>query len=242
VNRTIRCTACEASLHEPIGPCPFCGGPIEVSVGLTGVGAMAQSGTVGAVARESVAGGGERIRYSASTGARSESVLVDARVRTFVQARVDAGKRGEEDVFARVLDVLRATGTVPIICPGASDSAGEDRVVRYRDERIVVQIVTASPGPSFWRDVAAGGADVEVDVETAAAWVHQAISEKARRYSPEPKRTMLLAVDMRHLGVLLVPEFVLAYVRTHGARHGFGGVWLIGPTDDRCQRVGDSQW
>jgi hypothetical protein len=34
-----------------------------------------------------------------------------------VEPPVDAGRSGEEDVFARVLDVLVATGTTPVIKP-----------------------------------------------------------------------------------------------------------------------------
>jgi len=154
MSRTIRCTACGVFLQAPIGPCPRCGGAIEVAVGITGTSANAQVGSVGAAARESVDGGGERIRYSAPTGARSDSALVDARVHTIVHPPVDVGRRGEDDVFARVLDVFAATGTAPTIDRRASDSTGEDRAVRYRQEQITIQIVTAGPGSSFWKNVA----------------------------------------------------------------------------------------
>ena len=104
----------------------------------------------------------------------------------------------------------------------------------------------ATPRGSFWKDVATGSGEVEADLDTAATWVHKAISDKAHRYSTAQKHTMLLAIDLRHLGVLVVPAFVSAYLRVHGddARDefGFGGVWLIGPTDDRCIRLGDSRW
>ena len=244
MSATIRCTACGAFLQEPIGPCPLCGGPIEVSVGITGESITAQVGSVGASARESLDGGGERIRYSAPSGAWSDSALVETRVRAHVQPPVDVGTRGEERVFARVLDVLAATGSVPVIDDSAADGAGEDRVVLYRQERITIQIVAATPRGSFWKVVAKGGDEVEADLDAAATWVHEAIGDKARRYSTAQKHTMLLAIDLRHLGVLAVPEFVSAYLRVHGApdEFGFGGVWLIGPTDDRCIRLGDSRW
>ena len=215
-----------------------------VSVGITGESATTQVGSVGASARESLDGGGERIRYSAPTGAWSDSDLVETRVRAHVRPPVDVGKRGEEHVFARVLDVLAATGSVPIIDDSAADGAGEDRVVLYRQERITIQIVTAAPRGSFWKDVAMGGGEVEAGLDAAATWVHEAIGDKARRYSTAQRRTMLLAIDLRHLGVLAVPAFVSAYRRVHRApdEFSFGGVWLIGPTDDRCIRLGDSRW
>jgi hypothetical protein len=243
MSATIRCIACGAFLQEPIGPCPLCGGQIEVSVGITGVSATARVGSVEAAAREPL-DGGERIRYSAASGARSKSDLIETRVRAHVQPPVDVGKRGEERVFARVLDVLATTGSAPLIDHSASDSTGEDRVVWYCQERITIQIVAATPRGSFWKDVATGGGEVEADLDTAATWVHEAIVDKARRYSSAQKHAMLLAIDLRHLGILAVPAFVSAYFRVHGApdEFGFGGVWLIGPTDDRCVRLGNSRW
>jgi hypothetical protein len=201
-------------------------------------------GGIGASARESLEGGGERIRYSAPSGAWSDSALVETRVRARFQPPVDVGKRGEERVFARVLDVLAATGSTPVIDRSAADSAGEDRVVLHCQERITIQIVAATPRESFWRDVATGGGEFDADLDAAATWLHEAITDKARRYSTAQKQTMLLAIDLRHLGVLAVPAFVSAYVRAHGAadEFEFGGVWLIGPTDDRCIRLGDSRW
>jgi hypothetical protein len=74
--------------------------------------------------------------------------------------------------------------------------------------------------------------------------VSDVIARKAALYSPTQKRAMLLAVDLRHLGVLSDPEFVTVYLREHGALDGFGfgGVWLIGPIGDRCVRLGCSKW
>ena len=92
----------------------------------------------------------------APTGARSDSVRIDRRVRATVAPPVDAGRSGEPDVFARVLDVLAATGTTPVIKPRPKDDAGEDRVVKYGNEEITIQIVSGGPGTSFWKDVASG--------------------------------------------------------------------------------------
>jgi hypothetical protein len=232
------------SLNEPIGPCPRCGGTVEVSESITGFQANASIGKVGASAQEPMAGGGERIRYSAPTGARSDSVRKDGRFHAMVEAPVDAGRAGEDDVFARVLDVLAATGTTPIIEPGPKDNAGEDRVVKCGNDEITVQIVTVGPGTSFWRAGASGRGEVEADLETAAAWVSEVIARKAALYSSAQKRVMLLALDLRHFGVLAAPELVAVYLRQCGApdRFGFGGVWLIGPTADRCVRLGSSKW
>ena len=191
-----------------------------------------------------MAGDGERIRYSAPTSARSDSVRTDGRVRATVEPPVDAGRSGEADVFARVLDVLAATGTTPVIKSRPKDDAGEDRAVKYGNEEITIQIVSGGPGTSFWKDVASGRGEIEADLETAAAWVRDAIARKSALYSPTQKSAMLLALDLRHFGVLADPQLATAYLRRYGSPDGFGfgGVWLIGPTGDRCVRLGGSKW
>jgi hypothetical protein len=116
--------------------------------------------------------------------------------------------------------------------------------VKYGSEEITIQIVTGGPGKSFWRNVASGRGEIEADLETAAAWASELIARKAALYSPTQRRAMLLALDLRHIGVLADPELVTVYLRQYGAPDGFGfgGVWLIGPTADRCVRLGSSEW
>lgn len=217
---------------------------MELAVLLTGVEATAKQGRLGGVADEPVQGGGERIRYIAPSGARSESALIADGVHLQVEPPVDIGTRGEPRVFDRIVALLSKSGPAPVVLP-ASDHDGEDRVVRYGGEEITVQIVSAGPGPAFWRDVAMGSGHTQGGLDVAAAWVHNAIADKARMYTTPQKRAMLLAVDLSHLGVLSSPTFVAMYLLTYAdpvAESGFGGVWLVGPTDSRCTRLGTSRW
>ena len=46
MSSTIRCMDCGASFEKAIGPCPFCGGEVKLSVPLTGVETIAVAGTV----------------------------------------------------------------------------------------------------------------------------------------------------------------------------------------------------
>jgi hypothetical protein len=46
MSSTVRCKDCRASFEKAIGPCPHCGGEVELSVALTGVEAKALAGTV----------------------------------------------------------------------------------------------------------------------------------------------------------------------------------------------------
>ena len=244
MNSTIRCKRCGASFDEAIGPCSRCGGEVELSVLLTGVGATAQLGRLGAVADEPVRGGGERIRYVAPSGARSDSELTQDGVRLHIDPPVDVGTRGEPRVFDRIVALLSASGPAPDILP-ASDHDGEDRVIRYRGETITIQIVCAGLGPEFWWGVAMGSGQAQVKVDVAAAWVRNAIDDKAGMYTTSQKRSMLLAVDLSHLGVLSSLTFAATYIQMYGdpaAESGLGAVWLVGPTDSRCTRLGTSQW
>ncbi|MGZ4953543.1 MAG: hypothetical protein ACXV8Q_00405 [Methylobacter sp.] len=42
----IHCLSCDATLSEAVGPCPHCGGPIELSISLTGQEIKADSGNL----------------------------------------------------------------------------------------------------------------------------------------------------------------------------------------------------
>ena len=103
-------------------------------------------------------------------------------------------------------------------------------------------MVTVGPGESFWNDVASGRGESEATLEMAATWVRDVIARKAAQYSTTQKRAMLLALDVRHFGVLADLEFVTGYLRQSGVPDdaGFGGVWLIGPTGG--VRLGRSEW
>jgi hypothetical protein len=157
---------------------------------------------------------------------------------------VDIGTRGEPRVFDRLVALLSARGPAPDVLP-ASDRDGEDRVIRYGGETITIQIVSAGPGPEFWRDVARGSGQAQGNLDVAAAWVHDAIADKAGMYTTPQKGSMLLAVDVSHMGVLSSTTFVATYIQTYGdpaAESGLGAVWLVGPTDNRCARLGTSRW
>jgi hypothetical protein len=145
MSTTILCKGCGASFEEAIGPCSLCGGEVELAVLLTGVETTAKLGRLGAVADEPVGQHGERVRYLAPSGARSESSLVGDRIYLQVEPPVDIGTRGEPRVFDRILAVLSASGTAPLVLPH-SNRDGEDRVVRYGGDEITIQIVSAGPG------------------------------------------------------------------------------------------------
>ncbi len=122
---------------------------------------------------------------------------------------------------------------------------GEDRVLLIGNERITLQVVTVPHEASFWREVAKGIGSVHTDIGVAAGWVNDAIVEKAERYPESVKQAMLLAVDIAHVGVLSTATLLDSFLATYddpSDRYRFAGVWLVGPTESRCARLGKSRW
>jgi hypothetical protein len=244
MSSSIRCLSCGATFVEAIGPCVHCGGAVERTIALTGVEGKGLAGQVGTVADSPTPAGDRQIRYTAPSGARSNATFVGGRVVVRIEPPVDVGTRGESRVLACVVAHLAAGGDVPISLP-ASDKRGEDRILRILGEPVTLQIVTATPDTSFWRGVAKGANEVDVTVSEAAGWVQNAIREKAGLYPSGFKASMLLAVDIAHMGVLAAPSLREQYLHSFGdpsALFEFGGVWLVGPTENHCLRLGSSRW
>jgi hypothetical protein len=241
---TIQCQSCGATFVEAVGPCTQCGGPIEVSVSLTGVEAKCIAGQVGTVVDGPTPLGGQQIRYTAPTGSRSDASLVGNLLDIQVKPPIDVGRPGEPRVLGCIVARLTKAGKEPSSLP-AIDQIGEDGVFQVSGDRVTVQIVTATPSAVFWGCVARGTGAAQAELTEAVEWIHSAISEKAKLYPKENKFSMLLAVDVVHMGVLAGSALATQYLRTHGdpsARFDFGAVWLVGPTENHVLSLGNSRW
>lgn len=244
MSATIRCVSCGAAFIEAIGPCAHCGGPIELSVALTGVEARFVAGQVGTVTDQSTNLGGQQIRYTTPTGSQSEASLVGDLLNVLVKPPVDVGRLGEPRVMACIVAHLVQMEKKPTTLP-ATDQLGEDGVLQIADIRVTVQIVTATPNPTFWGDVARGGMAVQADLAEAVEWIHSAIFEKAKLYPKKIKSSMLLAVDVGHIGVLSSYVLVERYLENYGdpsEQSDFGAIWLVGPTENHVLCLGSSRW
>lgn len=80
---------------------------------------------------------------------------------------------------------------------------------------------------------AGGSASTFGDVNVARGWVVGALDQKAQRYSADVKATTILAIDVRHIGVLVSPAAVNSALTSKAAESGFLGVGLIGPHASR---------
>jgi hypothetical protein len=239
----IQCSECKATLTSADGPCPHCGGAVNLSLQLTGARMEIRGGRLGVV-RDQRDESGHRIDNSSPGGARSTSVLSsNGAVTGTVAGPVDVGTRGEQRVADTLVACLQARGHVTSI-RGGDDHRGEDRILAIDAEQIVLQVVTAPDDKTLWEGVAQGSASREADVHSAAGWIYQAVNGKAARYAPDSKRSMLLAVDIAHFGVLATRPCVDAYLTAYGdpSRHSFTAIWLIGPTVALSAPLGPCPW
>lgn len=215
-----------------------------MSVGLTGIALMLSTGKVGAVGDSRTPGGGQRITYSAPGGAQSLAELAADHAHVEVSPPPEAGTLGDARVMACVRARLSADGLISSILP-ASNDRGEDGVLQIGGDRVTVQVVTAKPEADFWKRVANGGAAATAALVEATAWIDSAVAAKARQYPAASKASMLLAVDVAHMGVLASSVVGSRYLQSHGdpvAKHGLGAVWLVGPTEENIFRLGRGRW
>lgn len=238
-----QCLSCGAIFLEAVGPCVHCGGPVEVSVSLVGSEVKCSAGQVGKVVDNRTSLGGQEIRYTASTGSQSNASLECNLLSVQVKPPIDIGRLGEPRVLACVLAYLAKAGKESTTLP-ATDQEGEDGVLQIYGDRVIVQI-TATPDASFWGRVAKDTGEVYAHLTEAIDWIHAAIYKKAMLYPKENKSSMLLAVDVVHMGVLADTVVAAQYLKTYGdpsAHFGFGAVWLIGPTENHVLTLGSSRW
>lgn len=213
----------------------------DVTVQLTGVAAEFRLGNVSSTADER-RGNDREIRHHSGVrrGARSRSAVVGDATCIEIERPVEAGRPGEARICDRVLEQLRRAGS-EVARMQARDDRGEDFRVRIGAEDVTVQITNVPHDPAFWSSVAKGTHTATVTIDAAVGWIHEAIQAKKHAAA----RSMLLALDVTHLGVLASDRVVAAYLKAHGdpaPSFGFGAVWLVGPTADAFVRLGTSRW
>ena len=161
-----------------------------------------------------------------------------------LQGPIDLGRRSDIRVADRVISILRSEGqSVELL--HHEDSHGDDRRIRCNGQDVSIQVVSVPTAPDFIRDASRGSANTVVSLSDAAGWINEAVTLKAGHYSTAAKAQMLLAVDVRAVGVLASPPVVAAVEQRFGdpcATHGFGAVWLVGPLESHSTRFSGSRW
>lgn len=239
----VHCEDCGAVLSEPVGLCPHCGGTVGVSVKVAGCEAKASVGNVGTVAKTTAAEGGPEFVVTTPGGAKSESRLAGAQITGQVMPPVDVGRPGEPRVVLYIKARLASQGHKPEVKP-ATDSAGEDYVIELAGEQVVIQITSFNPRAKFFGEVSKGQGNVDATIAEIATSLHEALAAKAH-YDSTSKHSMLLAVDAGHFGSITTTQVNDQYLRQYGEprdEFGFGGVWVVGPTESDILVLGRSRW
>jgi hypothetical protein len=231
-----KCHNCGEYFGPPSASCPRCGcGSWDATVYPEGFALNTAIGRPGTVA-QSRTEGGERTQYTSPAGTESSSEVNDGRVTFELRGTQDVGKEGEARVIECVAGALRAQGhEVRAVVRNEEekrddDKHGVDGRLEVDGRPIPIQIVTAPLDCEFLAAAAKGVARTEVTWLAAARWLQQAIKSKSSHYPPDDRKSMLLAIDVRHVAVVRV--IVDSNLRAEAAAAGFDAVWLVGPTTD----------
>jgi len=239
-----RCIDCAQQWNSDASNCPNCGSTrIGRLFGVMLHGKVNPCGVLEAVA-DNPHDGAETIQYLSAAGGRSDSTLSADRLELTMKSPIDLGRQGEGRVIERVIDQLRRDGR-QINVLDSRDDRGEDCKVLCDGEIVTLQVVAVPPSAEFLGKASRGSASTNVSVEGAAGWVHDVVTKKQNRYPASERRQILLAIDARAVGVLVSTAVVSAIDSSYGnicEKSGFGAVWLVGPSDSRCTRLGSSCW
>jgi hypothetical protein len=224
-----KCHNCGQYFGPPSACCPHCScDSWDTTVSVQGVEGKAAVGQVGSAAR-SLTESRDRIQYTSPVGTESDSEVNEGMVRLELRGTGDIGTRGDTAVLEKVKDALRAQGHM-VEGFDAQDDRGEDGKLKCDGQTVIVQVVTAPTDEKLMRDAANGVAQTEQTRSVAAGWLERAIDSKAMKYDPVSKGSMLLAIDVRHMGVVV--NLIDANLRAKASTAGFRAVWLIGPTTE----------
>ena len=247
MSRIIECLNCGAPFSEAVSPCKWCGGTIHMSISLVGDEIKSAIGQIGTVV-ETSSEDEQCIKYISPAGAQSNSSLTGHFLTISVKPPIDIGRRGESRVLACIKNNLIKVGKnlrEPQASEKAKDNRGEDGVLIIDEHRIVLQIVTIRPDENFWRNVAKGEGVANAEISEVLKWINNTISNKAKLYENSFKLSMLLAIDVGHMGVIASELVGSLYIDAYGdptIQYGFGGIWLIGPIENNIFILGKSRW
>ena len=238
------CNDCDFRWGDPASACPSClSGNIGRVFFENPTGSIGFRGALEGVA-DSTRGDSQNIQYLSPLGTRADSSLGPTHLDLTIRSPIDVGKPGERMVADRVLTQLRAERHT-IIELEHNDARGEDRQIRCDGRDVTIQVVAVPADSRFFRDASRGSASTSVTPAEAARWIYEAVVRKQERYATEVRAQMLLAVDVRAVGVLASASIAEELTAKYGAlcaTTGFGSIWLVGPSDSRSMRLPGSRW
>lgn len=191
------------------------------------------------IAGRDQATGHSRIRVQDPETASVSTRSPDGRITTEVTGVANVGRAGEPRLTRTFRQALSRAGIEIITSPGRDDW-GEDGVFTAGTRQLVLQVVTSPADADFWSETRSG-ASKEGSAEEAVKWLHEVITKKAERTPPAERSRTVIAVDIRHAGVLAEQPSLDTYLKTYDeptAAFGLASVWVIGPTTEMTSRLG----
>jgi len=238
-----QCSVCSRQVSSAGTHCPGCGHPLSVIVSPApaDVRLVAHPPSVVQYGIDPTTGD-TTLRVHDPSGTTSEArQRLDGSVALEITGARGVGRPSEGRVAKTLRQRLAEDGHEVTILDGADDR-GEDRLLDVDGRRFVLQVTTAPAAPDFWRDAVASSVRTDVTESHAASWLREPIAMKALRSSIGERRSIVLAIDARHAGVLGLGPLLTEYIRHYGPpviEFGFASVWVVGPTVSQCARLGD---
>lgn len=167
--------------------------------------------------------------------------LPDGRIEIAVQESPHRGKGNEPRVRKVLQEALSREWRVDVTIRAPTeeeDRRGIDGIAVAPDGKVlVVQIVTVPTEKDYGRCVAQGSHRVVLTVDEAIDWIADAIEHKGK-IAPADRGSMILALDVRHAGLLAADDFVAAAKqRICPADLGFAAIWLVANVSTHSARL-----
>ena len=167
--------------------------------------------------------------------------LPDGRIEIAVQGSPHRGSRNEPQVRNVLQAALSLEWGVDVVVKSPTpqeDARGIDGTTVAPDGKaLIVQIVTVPADSDYARYVAQGSHRVVLTMDEAIDWIENAIRHKCN-IAPADRASMILALDVRHAGLLAADDFVAAAEkRIRPAVFGFAEVWLVANVPTHSARL-----
>jgi hypothetical protein len=205
-------------------------------------GATERPGLVDAVRTEwDPSSGDARLEVTDPLGSRSNAHGDAAHYSLNVEGVGGVGAPAEGRIASMIRNALAAQGISARVEDGA-DNRGDDRRLRVGERVYGLQVTVAPSASDFWSTASVSSASTVVGQSHAIEWLRSPITEKAAQIPRVDRATTVLGIDVTHAGVVADPTFLREYLKKYecpSTEFGFASVWVVGPTDYYCNRLGE---
>jgi hypothetical protein len=159
-----------------------------------------------------------------------------------VRGATGIGRPGETRAAHTLWHRLRRDGHL-VEVRGGDDPGGIDRSLIVNGEAMTLQVTVVPQVSNFWQDARKSSGTIYVTQADMVVWLRDAVLSKADTAGTHTE-PVLLAIDARHAGLAAVPGVIQQYLALFGSparEFHFASVWVVGPTEDYCLRIGEGR-